>query len=142
MCRSHVKGKLNSENSNHPSKHANKRHLWLSVSRELIQDAKRDLRDIGVHGCPVLDANILLDNKRAGSKSERGVLFLTYSFLVSNNRLEQLIAWCAGTEHMKVTPSKSATVISPPTGRDGIGTLIDRKARMEHEFSGCIIFGT
>jgi hypothetical protein len=79
------------------------RHVWLSVSRELIQDAKRDLTDIGVH-LEVHDGTTFLgDSKNAPGlgRNQKGILFLTYNLLVSTSRLEQIIAWLAGTEHIK-----------------------------------------
>ena len=102
-----------------------KRHLWISVSRELIQDARRDLKDLGVH-CDVYDGTVLLDDTKNGAlgPKEKGVMFLTYPLLVSGKRLEQIINWCAGTHLLR-----SAT--SPAS--------LAKKLKLEQSFSGCII---
>ena len=97
-------------------KDTTKRHLWLSVSRDLIQDARRDLKDIGVH-CDVHDGTELLSSKGAGlGRAPKGIMFLTYNLLISDKRLEQIIEWCADT------------------------TLSRRNESLEKAFSGCIIF--
>ena len=80
------------------------RHLWVSVSRELVQDAKRDLIDVGCH-VPVHDGAEVLDQMGGGKKGKglgaggslgKGVLFITYSLLVSGKRMEDIIKWLAG----------------------------------------------
>ncbi|KAG7349049.1 RNA methylase [Nitzschia inconspicua] len=98
------------------------RHVWLSVSRELVQDAKRDLADVGVHIAVHDGTSFLGDKKNAPGlgRTERGCLFLTYNLLVSTSRLEQIVAWLAGTEHSK-------------------GAYHDRVAS-EQSFGGLIIF--
>ena len=98
-----------------------KRHVWLSVSRELIKDAQRDLKDIGLHCANdfVHDGTKFLTK---GGKVEKGVLFLTYNLLVSANRIEQIIGWCAGTEHLKSTKSQAKVL------------------ELEQNFDGCIVF--
>ncbi|GMH44841.1 hypothetical protein BSKO_12793 [Bryopsis sp. KO-2023] len=81
-----------------------KRHLWVSISADLVHDARRDLEDvgagfIGVH--PLLKKPYEpLD--RCGV--EEGVVFMTYSSLISGagrgamkTRLEQVLQW-AGEE--------------------------------------------
>jgi hypothetical protein len=62
-------------------------HVWFSMSRDLREDAQRDLSDLGVHlkvvdGCQELDA----ESKAFGLSSEfkEGVLFTTYSTLIGN----------------------------------------------------------
>ncbi|KAL3775057.1 hypothetical protein ACHAW5_001191 [Stephanodiscus triporus] len=81
------------------------RHLWVSVSRELVQDARRDLADVGcrvdVHdGAEALDRMSHGGKKGkglgAGGSLGRGVLFVTYSLLVSGRRMEDIIAWLSG----------------------------------------------
>ncbi|VEU39651.1 unnamed protein product [Pseudo-nitzschia multistriata] len=118
-----------------------KRHVWLSVSRELILDARRDLGDVGVHCArdgAVYDGTRFLGDGGTSSSSaalgrkDRGVLFLTYNLLVSANRIEQIIAWCAGTEQLG-------------RRRDGGGRTSDvqkleRRRAMEQAFDGCIVF--
>ena len=90
------------------------RHLWVSVSRELQQDAIRDLRDIGCN-VPVFNGAELLDRvnyeKRSGASAKRkalgngkdedggsrgGVLFITYQLLISGTRLHQTVNWLKG----------------------------------------------
>lgn len=111
------------------SEHHTKRHLWLSVSRELIQDARRDLQAVGVH-CDVQDGMTVLNdhNKNALGKKEKGIMFLTYPFLVSGTRLEQIVTWCAGT-HLY---SKASAKTNPE--------MAQKIVQLEESFSGCIIF--
>jgi len=126
----------NSSTSSGGSSHT-KRHLWLSVSQELIHDAQRDLRDVDVH-ITIQDGHSLLrsDNRNGLGQQEKGIMFLTYSFLVSKSRLEQIIQWCAGTwllpqqqqqqqqHHQKSASSNARTKIQ----------------YLEQSYSGCIIF--
>ena len=73
-----------------------RRHLWLSVSRELAEDAKRDLEDIGCY-VPVLDgAEVLGGNSNgSGTGDQSGILFVTYALLVTmkGKRMEDIIKW-------------------------------------------------
>jgi hypothetical protein len=96
--------------------------VWLSVSRELIQDAQRDLNDVRVY-VPIHDGTTFLGDKNTPGlgRKDRGVLFLTYNLLISSNRLEQILAWLAGTEHL------------PP----GSGT---ERLAAERSFDGLIVF--
>ena len=82
------------------------RHLWVSVSRELCLDAKRDLQDLGCH-VDVHDGSKLLNQTTGGSSSKglgaggslgKGVLFVTYPLLVSGKgkRMEEIIHWLSG----------------------------------------------
>lgn len=98
------------------------RHLWLSVSSELIVDARRDLTDVGVH-VDVHNGATLLNSTKGLGKQAKGVLFLTYNLLVSNNRLEQLVEWCAGT-----APYKKSSKNAP------------RVLELEQAFDGCIVY--
>ena len=70
-----------------------RRHLWLSVSRELIEDARRDLEDIGCYA-PVYDGVDELTNSKS-STQHSGILFITYAFLVTGKgkRLDDIIRW-------------------------------------------------
>ncbi len=90
-------------------------HMWVSTSSDLRLDAERDLRDVGCH-VPVTDGVAALDKTAkkpfasVNAKNEPGVMFTTYSSLVSAgrkgrakssgrdklSRLEQLIQWCGG----------------------------------------------
>mmetsp|Transcript_31465 Transcript_31465/g.46405 ORF Transcript_31465/g.46405 Transcript_31465/m.46405 type:complete len:1291 (+) Transcript_31465:79-3951(+) len=73
-----------------------RRHLWLSVSRELIEDAKRDLEDIGCYA-PVLDGADGLSNvnKKSFNNDQSAVLFITYALLISGkgSKIEEIISW-------------------------------------------------
>ena len=60
-------------------------HVWFSISRDLREDAQRDIGDLGLHikvidGCQELDSQ----SKAFGLSSEfkEGVLFTTYSTLI------------------------------------------------------------
>ena len=86
------------------------RHLWFSSSSDLRVDAQRDLQDVGVHGCQVIDGCQGLDRSACkglgiSKDMQAGVLFSTYATLVSvtagqkakgNSRLQQLVEWCGG----------------------------------------------
>jgi len=90
------------------------RHIWLSVSRSLIDDARRDFADIGAHGITVHDGMELLDSLSkkglgSGGEYDSGVIFLTYQLLISTNgaRFDQLKAWLQG----KDGPSYSGCIV-------------------------------
>lgn len=82
-----------------------KKSIWLSVSNDLKYDAERDLRDIGASKIKVHALNKLKYGKirqQDGSKLKKGVIFSTYSSLISQSqsvngkcgtRLGQLIDW-------------------------------------------------
>lgn len=97
-----------------------RRHLWISVSRELLEDAKRDLNDIGCHA-PVYDGVDVLGGagSNSGKSNSSGVLFSTYAFLVSGKgkRLDDIIAWLTHSNNAKAK------------------TQYD----LEQKFDGCII---
>jgi P-loop containing NTP hydrolase pore-1 len=66
------------------------KHVWISISGDLRFDAERDLKDIGCHvnvvdGCKGLDA-------QKSSSTSTGVLFVTYSTLISSGSGEKDIA--------------------------------------------------
>ena len=82
----------------HNANHGRRRAVWLSVSADLIDDARRDLQDIGAGHLPCHD----LRSYRADEDLHKipalqeGIIFCTYSLLVSgktaaNSRLEQLL---------------------------------------------------
>ncbi|CAH1780986.1 unnamed protein product, partial [Owenia fusiformis] len=87
------------------------KHIWFSISTDLIVDARRDLEDIGcyvkvIEGCQQLDK----ETRALGLPSDfkDGVIFSTYATLVSStqkggffgsakqSRLQQLVKWCGG----------------------------------------------
>jgi hypothetical protein len=89
------------------------RHLWVSVSRELQEDAKRDLRDLGCT-VPVHDGvdALNLNSKKglgAGGSIGKGILFITYSLLVSGQgkRMEEIIQWLSGGNTTTTTAASS-----------------------------------
>lgn len=97
-----------------------------------MQDAKRDLSDIGCY-VSVHDGGEILDQMSGGKKAKglgagsslgKGVLFITYSLLVSGKRMEDIIAWLANT--------------STATGK-GVDKVQER-TRLEQSYSGCIVF--
>ncbi|KAL3827622.1 hypothetical protein ACHAXA_000495 [Cyclostephanos tholiformis] len=119
--------------------HGRGRHLWVSVSRELVQDARRDFTDLGcyvdVHdGAEALDrmsSSISGGGIKKGVKGlgiggslGKGVLFVTYSLLVSGGRMEEMIAWLSGGGKIK------------SRGIEG-----DReRSRVEGSYDGVIVF--
>ena len=72
------------------------KHVWISVSSDLYQDAKRDLNDLG------LQLNTHLFGKNKLVQSQEGVVFATYSTLIrstgNQTRLKQLVDWCGGDQ--------------------------------------------
>jgi len=82
-----------------------KKHVWISVSSDLYEDAKRDLSDLGLttyanKHCYNLGKLPYGDLEEMCSE---GVMFATYQTLISKNkakqtRLDQLIEWCGGDE--------------------------------------------
>lgn len=76
----------------------NRRTLWLSVSKDLIEDASRDLKDIGAGHIPL--ASISDFAPADDIKIPKGVIFSTYNSLISaaktgnkQKRREQLEKW-------------------------------------------------
>lgn len=82
-----------------------KRHVWISVSADLYEDAKRDLRDLGLGSYAETHCYNLgkLPYGDLTKSHPEGVMFATYSTLISKNRqkqtrLDQLIKWCGGED--------------------------------------------
>ncbi len=74
-----------------------KKHIWVSVSSDLYEDAKRDLSDLGFDKYASKKCYNLGSYKPQDAiKQEEGVVFTTYSTLIKDNRLEQLLQWCGG----------------------------------------------
>ncbi|CAD5113144.1 DgyrCDS2335 [Dimorphilus gyrociliatus] len=78
-----------------------KKHVWFSVSSDLVVDARRDISDLGctikvINGCQELDSK----TKALGLSSDykEGVLFSTYAILSCPSRIRQIIDWCGGSE--------------------------------------------
>jgi hypothetical protein len=115
------------------------RHLWISVSRELVQDARRDLADVGCHvdvhdGADVLDQMSSTGGKKgskglgAGGSLGKGVLFITYSLLVSGRRMEDIIAWLSGGSgggNLKKSSNSNSN---------------NTQAELERSYTGVIVF--
>ncbi|CAJ1340021.1 unnamed protein product [Effrenium voratum] len=85
-----------------------RRHVWISATTDLYQDAVRDLQDLntGIAICNLARVKVTgeLDDDKTDrelaklGKTKDGVLFLTYSLLVSAgrsgmSRYKQLLAW-------------------------------------------------
>jgi hypothetical protein len=113
------------------------RHLWVSVSRELALDAARDLEDLGCH-CQVHDGSELLNqtaNKGkglgAGGDLGKGVLFVTYSLLVSGQgrRLEEIIQWLSSDKTRSSAGKKQVST-----------DLTQSQLETEGCFNGVIVF--
>uniref|UniRef100_A0A383VKE6 UBA domain-containing protein n=1 Tax=Tetradesmus obliquus TaxID=3088 RepID=A0A383VKE6_TETOB len=94
-----------------------RRHLWLSTSTDLHVDAGRDLRDLGAHiplinGCAGLDRG----TRALGLAKDlqEGVLFLTYSTLISagkggRSRMEQVVEWLVGGTNSSPQPQAGSS---------------------------------
>ncbi|KAL7532804.1 hypothetical protein ACHAXR_004855, partial [Thalassiosira sp. AJA248-18] len=133
--------------------HGRGRHLWISVSRELVQDAKRDLADVGCH-VNVHDGAEVLDQMQGGGKKGKGlgaggslgkgVLFVTYSLLVSGKRMEDIIGWLAGgsggdSNTFTSSSSSGKRKVHVDATSKAIEKLEER-ARMEQNYTGVIVF--
>ena len=147
--------------------HNRRRHLWLSISSDLIVDARRDLRDVGKGKLPLLNlADEPYDEKR-GINFGDGVLFATYSTLISRSRskndgvsrLDQIIQWLAEETPLKSVREKGRVyavmkekeVRLAPGGdkkrNTGYKSQYKREIETVHEaskymseFDGCILF--
>ena len=64
--------------------------MWISVGPDLLEDARRDLRDIGAAAIPVHDLKSWNASKKLSlvKPCETGVLFSTYTLLASNMEKE------------------------------------------------------
>lgn len=73
--------------------------LWVSISKDLQHDARRDLDDIGATTDKF--PSIILDKLKCNDriKQKNGVMFITYALLISKStekgksRLDQVIKW-------------------------------------------------
>lgn len=77
--------------------HGRRKALWLSVSTDLIEDARRDIREIG--GGEFVKCHDLKAHCSGRSLTlPSGVLFCTYSLLVKRSkgrsRIDQIVEWC------------------------------------------------
>ena len=76
-----------------------RRAIWCSVSSVLaLQDAKRDLRDLGRDDVACYPLHKLPYGEAGSVDMEDGVLFCTYSSLISQNkqkerRIDQIVQW-------------------------------------------------
>eukprot|EP00960_Hanusia_phi_P031411 749277-Hanusia_phi.AAC.4 len=77
-----------------------KKSIWLSTSADLIDDARRDLSEIGAGKVRVHDLRgfHISDDLRKVKALKQGVLFVTYHLLVGvkgdQSRLKQILQWC------------------------------------------------
>ena len=70
-----------------------KRHLWVSVSADLLVDAQRDLNDIGATSIADKTQNITKLPASSRIAMKEGVIYSTYSALVQDRRLKQMVDW-------------------------------------------------
>ena len=76
-----------------------KKHIWISTSKDLVEDARRDLDDIGAEKIPVIAFNRL---DYSAIEATKGVLFCTYAGLIgtssstSKTRIDQIVEWAGG----------------------------------------------
>jgi len=76
-----------------------KKHVWISVSNDLYQDALRDLQDLGMGKMYTKTCfNLSKFKVQDTINCDEGIIFVTYSMLVAKGRLEQLLEWCRGDE--------------------------------------------
>lgn len=69
-----------------------KRALWLSVSNDLLEDARRDLNDVGASHIKLFPLNKFKYGKINSTKNQKfkkGVIFGTYSSLIGESHTEE-----------------------------------------------------
>eukprot|EP00526_Cylindrotheca_closterium_P003038 CAMPEP_0113641530 /NCGR_PEP_ID=MMETSP0017_2-20120614/21801_1 /TAXON_ID=2856 /ORGANISM="Cylindrotheca closterium" /LENGTH=1621 /DNA_ID=CAMNT_0000552875 /DNA_START=20 /DNA_END=4885 /DNA_ORIENTATION=- /assembly_acc=CAM_ASM_000147 len=78
------------------------KHIWVSVSNDLYDDAKRDLRDLGLEKYAEKKCFLLKNITQSRIPHEEGLIFSTYKTLIGNtrgtSRLHQLKEWCGGAD--------------------------------------------
>lgn len=76
------------------------RHIWVSVSADLFDDAKRDLSDLGLSHYARNKCHLLGNLPYSPIKIGNGLIFTTYRTLIGKSgqrsRLDQLMQWCNG----------------------------------------------
>eukprot|EP00980_Cylindrotheca_fusiformis_P014949 scaffold4095_cov117-Cylindrotheca_fusiformis.AAC.6 len=74
------------------------KHIWVSVSSDLYQDAKRDLKDLGLADYANKHCHLLGKMPYSKIKQKEGLIFTTYKTLIGSSnqrtRLDQLLDWC------------------------------------------------
>lgn len=78
-----------------------KKSVWISVSGDLVEDAKRDLKDVGAENIKVTLINDLKYSDVDKQEISEGVLFVTYSGLIAeattddpiDSRFKQIVNW-------------------------------------------------
>lgn len=78
-----------------------KKSVWISVSGDLVEDAERDLEDIGAEKIKVTLINDLKYGEVEPQGVHEGVLFVTYAGLIAeanidgpiNSRYKQIVQW-------------------------------------------------
>jgi len=121
-----------------------KKAVWISVGADLLEDARRDLRDIGAGAITVHDLRHWSASKKLASVSacDTGVVFSTYALLARSakqkatgenmdgiemdekSRVRQIVEWC-GPEFDGVIAldeahkAKNMTMKSAPKGKGG-----------------------
>ena len=105
-----------------------KRHVWISCSGDLVEDAKRDLRDLRLGKIQVVD---LKDWKNDTAVDlQEGVIFATYNLITQKKRgdknkfvrVEQLVKWCGGEGYegcLFFDEAHKAKNLYPTAGKDG-----------------------
>jgi hypothetical protein len=118
-----------------------KKAVWISVGPDLLEDARRDLRDIGAGAIPVHDLKNHKVSKKLSQVKEcaDGVLFSTYTLLAlgikakvgdagdgldDKSRVRQIVEWC-GPEFDGVIAfdeahkAKNMTMKGPSENKEG-----------------------
>ena len=83
-----------------------------------------------------------------GGSLGKGVLFITYSLLVSGKRMENIISWLAGEEDpsssTKATASSSSSSVPPADAAveraQRAQLMREKRMRLERSYSGLIVF--
>ena len=74
------------------------KHIWISVSGDLYDDAKRDLRDLGLEKYSREKCHLLSKMPYTPIREKDGLIFTTYRTLIgvsrNGSRLGQLLDWC------------------------------------------------
>ncbi len=75
---------------NEQMRQGHSRHVWVTVSKDLIEDSQRDINDIGLSGVCKL---VSIYSHTKEELENCNILFVTYSSLVSDKSYSQIQEW-------------------------------------------------
>ncbi len=131
-----------------------KKAVWVSVGHDLLEDARRDLRDIGAGAIQVHDLKKWMASQKLSQAKEMGdgVLFSTYTLLArgsktavgdtedaadQTSRVQQIVEWC-GSDFEGVIAFDEAhkaknMTMKPPSRANALSKAARKNLNMEAE---------